>query len=107
MPGRQAVPEMTIHSLQPGHGWPPSGTPPGLNDLFRDNSAYRIGPWDLRLVARESQLAFSHHAGHPCLTENSIIGETRLPQIQHAVKIIQKLIIIDKKFDLDTLYRFI
>ena len=35
---------MNIDSLQPGYGWPPSGSPPCRSDLFRGLPVYRIGP---------------------------------------------------------------
>ena len=43
---------VTIDSLQPGHGQPPSGSRRGSTNLFRDHSAYRIGPRELHHMTK-------------------------------------------------------
>ena len=64
--------------------WPASGPRPGSTDLFRDNSAYRIGPREPRRVTKQLQLAYhAVHLVHPSLTENSIIGDEVFPVIVH------------------------
>ena len=46
------LPIVTIDSLQPGHGWPPSGSRPGSTNPFRDHSAYQLEPRESRHVAK-------------------------------------------------------
>ena len=79
---------MSIDSPKAGHGRLPSGFHPGLTVLFRDPSAYRIGPWKPRQLAEMLQLALSCHAGylaHTSLVDDSSFGDDGVPAIAHGL----------------------
>ena len=71
------LPAITIDSLQPGHGRPPSRSSQLKAELISS---------EITLLTGLSQLVLSYHAGHlahPSVTEKSIFGDEVVPAIAH------------------------